>query len=668
MKAPAPCLVYSPDAELVRRLDAYLSALAPVRTADTPRQLDRLLRQYNPALVMVDLRTRDGVEQIGEVKEQQPDSIIIALGDPRSEPALQAEALGVYAVEETNCERKRLQSLVARGLDYLAAIHPRPTNGARPPDPGHPAPARPAPSSMPRPLRDFARAIRKFANVDALMDDIVEGIASTLLVSRAGLFLRGRDDGKYRLRAGLRCLEETDAVEFTDRDPLLRWLERRACMIHRTTLDHAAEPAERKMLQQALDQLGAEMIIPLHGRGRILGWIFVGHLSTGRPFDQADLEELLALAEHSATILENALLYEEVTLQKTLAETVLQSMPTGLVAINPEGVIQWFNRAAGDILETTADRVINQRIEKLNTRLADQLRRAVAGEELDARQEWKDPATRRPLSVQTRQLRHRNACLGAVALIHDLTNEKQLREKEERLERAAFWTDLAASISHEVRNPLVAIKTFAQLLPERYGDEEFRVQFSHLVALEVDRLNGIIEQINDFAHPPKLSFKPVDFDHTIRKGLDLARGRLPHNGIAVAATVEKDLPDVLGDENALADCVAHLVTNAVEACIQNPRPRIQVTAKPSATAEQTGVLITVEDNGKGIPEPIRDKVFSPFCTTKARGIGLGLPITKRTIIDHNGHIEIHTGQNGTAVAIRLPKANGTHRHETPAHH
>ena len=74
-----------------------------------------------------------------------------------------------------------------------------------------------------------------------------------------------------------------------------------------------------------------------------------------------------------------------------------------------------------------------------------------------------------------------------------------------QLERAQFWTDLAAGMSHEIRNPLVAIKTFAQLLPERYADAEFRAEFSRLVAGEVDRLNGIIEQINAFAHPPALA-------------------------------------------------------------------------------------------------------------------------------------------------------------------
>ena len=116
-------------------------------------------------------------------------------------------------------------------------------------------------------------------------------------------------------------------------------------------------------------------------------------------------------------------------------------------------------------------------------------------------QQWIDPNTRRSLSVETRRIMDKAMPLGAVAVIHDLTAEENLREKQELVDRAAFWTDLAASMSHEIRNPLVAIKTFAQLLPERFDDADFRKDFNEIVVQEIDRLDKIITQINNFAHP-----------------------------------------------------------------------------------------------------------------------------------------------------------------------
>src|SRR5260370_13842483 len=112
-----------------------------------------------------------------------------------------------------------------------------------------------------------------------------------------------------------------------------------------------------------------------------------------------------------------------------------------------------------------------------------------------------DAAQRRSPAVELRRLLDHRAPLGAVAVIHDLTAEENLRQKQDLVDRAAFWTDLAASMSHEIRNPLVAIKTFAQLLPERFDDPEFRKNFNQSVVQEIDLLDKISTQIHAFTHP-----------------------------------------------------------------------------------------------------------------------------------------------------------------------
>jgi C4-dicarboxylate-specific signal transduction histidine kinase len=120
------------------------------------------------------------------------------------------------------------------------------------------------------------------------------------------------------------------------------------------------------------------------------------------------------------------------------------------------------------------------------------------------------------------------------------------------------------------------------------------------------------------------------------------------------------LPKILGDEGALAEVVAHLVANAAEAVTEQKKPKITLSAKPiHEGGRASAVLVTVQDNGHGIAPEMREKVFSPFCTTKARGMGLGLPIVKRTVFDHNGRVDIDTSTSGTAVSIALPAtANG----------
>jgi PAS domain S-box-containing protein len=421
------------------------------------------------------------------------------------------------------------------------------------------------------------------------------------------------------------------------------------------------DQAERSLLRRALDTFGAEVIVPLYARGQIIGWLFFGHRLTGQRFDYSDLEGLMILAEHVSTVLENALLYDEIKLQKTLAETLLKSIPPGIVATDEDAIIRWFNPTAEQILGLSSKDVLHKPAESAGSRLAAFLRETLESKSPLPAQRWIDNNTRRSLSVETRRLGDQRAPLGAVAVVHDLTAEETLHEKQTLVDRAAFWTDLAASMSHEIRNPLVAIKTFAQLLPERFDDADFRKDFNHIVVKEIDRLDKIITQINNFAHPPELVFKPIDVSAPVKKGIEIARTRLGANGdLTVETSLPNDLPKVMGDETALAEAFAHLVVNAAEALSGRNKPRITLSARPIREGKDaSGVLVTVRDNGKGIAANLKGKVFSPFCTTKPRGMGLGLPIVKRTVFDHDGRVDIDSSSHGTLVSVILPaRPNG----------
>jgi len=115
------------------------------------------------------------------------------------------------------------------------------------------------------------------------------------------------------------------------------------------------------------------------------------------------------------------------------------------------------------------------------------------------------------------------------------------------------------------------------------------------------------------------------------------------------------------DETALTEVFAHLVANAAEATLGQNKPRITLAVKPIREGEHaSGVIVTVQDNGKGIAPELQEKVFSPFCTTKARGMGLGLPIVKRTVFDHNGRVDIDSNPHGTSVSVMLPASPNGH--------
>jgi nitrogen-specific signal transduction histidine kinase len=664
--SPSPiCILYSQDADLVRRIKAFLSGLAQMRHVGVTDRLDAVLQQTGPALLLLDLRAKEAQDLLEQIQDSWPEILIVALGTPRSEPLRDAEQSGIYAAEDLQIDQRRLQALVSRGFEHLRVLQENRELREQTVAPVIPEPRRveaiPEWRDSSMPLLRFPRVFRRFENVEALLASVVEGVADATGVGRVGIFSKIRQSDRYRLRAGLRCLPETSEIEYGERDGLVRWFELHAHLICRNNLAQTLDQAQRTLMRRALDTFGAEVIVPLHARGSIIGWLFFGHRVTGQRFDYNDLEGLMLLAEHVSTVLENALLNEEVTLQKTLAETLLKSIPPGIVATDEEARVRWFNPTAERILGIAVADALNQPVEAAGSRLAAFLRETLESKENLPAQQWIDPNTRRSLSVETRRLVDKKTPLGAVAVVHDLTAEDNLRQKQDLVDRAAFWTDLAASMSHEIRNPLVAIKTFAQLLPERFDDPDFRKDFNEIVVQEIDRLDKIITQINNFAHPSQLVMKPIDLRGAVRKAIELARSRLKKNGVAIDTTLPNDLPKVLGDETALTEAFAHLVANAAEATSGQTKPRITLAATQIREGERaSGIVVTVKDNGKGISADLKEKVFSPFCTTKARGMGLGLPIVKRTVFDHNGRVDIDSNPHGTSVSVMLPVSPNGH--------
>ncbi|MEY2555524.1 MAG: two-component system, NtrC family, sensor histidine kinase AtoS [Verrucomicrobiota bacterium] len=664
---PAPVsILYTQDAELVRRARAYLRTMSQVRHVSDPDRLEPVLQQVGPSVLIVDLRSKECRELIDQIQNEQPDVLIIALGVAQSETLREAEQFEIYAAEEIGLERRRFQALLGRAFDYLKVSQEnrdlRETSTftpevSRKAETGHQS----IDAIRALPLLRFPRVLRRLDNMETLVAAVVEASADAAAVSRVGLFSRTRKGDLYRLRAGLHCLPETEELEFGERDPLVRWFELNAHLISRANLSRTQDQRERNLMRRTLDMFGAEAIVPLYARGSIIGWVFFGHRVTGQLFDDRDLEGLTMLAEHVSTILENALLYEEATIQKTLAETLLKSIPPGIVAIDVDATVRWFNPPAEKILGLSGTDALNKPVEAVGHRLAGLLRETLESKTPPPPQQWIDNNTRRSLSIETRQIADNGSPLGAVAVIQDLTVQEDLREKQALLDRATFWTDLAASMSHEIRNPLVAIKTFAQLLPERFDDADFRQEFNKIVVSEIDRLDRIITQINNFAHPPELVFKPIDVRSPVKKGVEIARSRYGINGkVELETSLPSNLPQVLGDETALAEVFAHLLANAAEASADRNKPRITLSAKPIRAGQHpAAVVVTVRDNGTGISPEIKEKIFSPFCTTKPRGMGLGLPIVKRTVFDHHGRVEVDSTSKGTEVSILLPATSGS---------
>jgi len=236
-------------------------------------------------------------------------------------------------------------------------------------------------------------------------------------------------------------------------------------------------------------------------------------------------------------------------------------------------------------------------------------------------------------------------------LYEDLKRSKSYIRRADRL--ASLGT-LTAGLAHEIRNPLVAIKTLTQLLPDRLDDEEFRDQFLKIASGEVDRISTLVNELLDFARPsdPKLKFEDIN---SILDGMILlVSTETKKKQINILKSYASDLPPVQIDREQIKQVFLNVLLNAIQATPE--RGKITVKTRPfMKPGGESYAQIEFTDTGCGIPGEHLEEIFNPFFTTKTTGSGLGLSISHQIVQDHRGYIGVESElDKGSSFFINLP--------------
>jgi signal transduction histidine kinase len=236
-------------------------------------------------------------------------------------------------------------------------------------------------------------------------------------------------------------------------------------------------------------------------------------------------------------------------------------------------------------------------------------------------------------------------------LYEDLKKSKSYIRRADRL--ASLGT-LTAGLAHEIRNPLVAIKTFTQLLPERLDDDEFRTQFLNIASGEVDRIALLINELLDFARPSDPKLELEDINNILDGMILLISTEAKKKQIHIIKNYAANLPSVEIDREQIKQVFLNILLNAVDATPENGK----ITVKTRSFTKPGGepyLQIEFTDTGHGIPKEHLEDIFNPFFTTKTTGSGLGLSISNQIIQDHRGYIDVESQLNkGTSFFVNLP--------------
>lgn len=378
----------------------------------------------------------------------------------------------------------------------------------------------------------------------------------------------------------------------------------------------------------------------------------------------AELRELYARAQETAAYL------------KGYSEHLVAGVPSGVVAVDPKGVVTVWNESAARILrcraqtETLAEDTVGA-----DHPLARALRSAldgsvtfqalvVLGGESGAEDEEQRlvELTCAPFRDESGEL------LGAVALVTDRTELERFRQVAARNERLAAIGNLGAGLAHEIKNPLGAISGFAELI-ERRADENV-VRLAKRLRGEVEDLNTFLNEFLSFAREDAIRREPTDINALVERsvqlalqglgGLDPAKidgfsdaGKIPTSEgqeITMELDLAQELPQLALDRNLMRSVFTNLVRNALQAMGKEGG---HLAVRTHVLGEQ--VYVRVRDSGPGIPTELREKIFNPLFTTRAEGTGLGLAIANKAVTAHRGKLSLRDVPGGGAeFVIGLP--------------
>jgi two-component system, NtrC family, sensor histidine kinase PilS len=334
----------------------------------------------------------------------------------------------------------------------------------------------------------------------------------------------------------------------------------------------------------------------------------------------------------------------------SLHQDIVRSLSSGLITTATDGMVLTANHAAAEILRTSSSLLIGRPIDTVLPGLASQVV-DTAGEL--RRGDLTVPTVDDDLTigVTVSPLRDpHDTVVGRVINFQDLTELRRLEAHARRAERMATVGQLAAGVAHEIRNPMASISGSIELLRQSPQASEDDRALMTIVHREVQRLNVLIGDLLDYANPRAKQSVDFDLASLVEETVQVARGDQNFPDVVLTATVLDKPLHIFADPAKLRQVVWNLVRNAADAASGGGK-HVLVEAR----REGEGAVLSVTDDGPGIPDQLLGRIFDPFVTTKQKGTGLGLATCHAIVVEHGGRIDVETDLGrGTKMVVTIP--------------
>jgi len=334
-------------------------------------------------------------------------------------------------------------------------------------------------------MRWIGRSVEYTDDTNRLVESLADGLVDMFDVARACVLLQARGVVRVAASHGIASLI-TEELELGFHSGLMRRLELSPTVVRHS--DAGVDEGTRK----EMSALGVSVAAPLMANGRVCGAIALSEQANGAAYGSDDIEVLTTVARATSSCLERARRQRDLIRQQARLDAVLSSITAGVVTVGSDKTITMVNESAERILRLNAVDVLGRSVQKLGSGFADLVLRSLRNGKPLLRQTVRDVALQADLGLSVTPLGDE----GAVAIFTALPSESESADDDTLF--SPVWQYLAGRVAQEIKNPMVAISTFAQLLPAKYDSKEFREEFSEVVQREVNRINGVVESLYAF--------------------------------------------------------------------------------------------------------------------------------------------------------------------------
>ena len=520
--------------------------------------------------------------------------------------------------------------------------------------------------------KEFAKALAAGFDLPRVLDQFLDGVAELVRPSRAAILLGGPDSRQYRVTAyrGLaRHVVESFTLSADSGLPLWLMTEGRLIQIEEAQ-SRLADPAAREIARE-LAVLQSVVAIPLSSHGELVGILTLGQRITGGGYGRGETETLFGLATHLATAIRDIRVHHLLEYEKEFNERILARMSSGVITIDPDEKVVAINGRALEILGMTAREVLQRDLRVLPSPLGDMLFEALARGRSVTRAEVHLALRNLPLEVSTYPVMgDRTEPMGAVLVFEDMTAQRELAQERRGAEQLQLLTQVVARIADEIKNPLVSINAFMELIGERYDDATFRNQFSSVVGRDVRRLVQIFDKLAALVNDSDYKRETLDLRMVAEEGLaELgAQALAVGHGEArlltftdestqkhVTATLSHEGASFLvrGDHGMFKKAMSYLVWYLLR---KTTGPDAKVSVSIVHVPSEERVRLVISSRSSEVRAEELQAIFDPIQVVQENLIDVGPSVSQRIIESQGGRLEAKQGRGEVSFTASLPAA------------